>query len=144
MITVKLIKPITAKPEAVISLLLEHGKLDRFFNASFVQTRDADEGEIAGGAGSIRKVTMRGQTFLEQIIAASERHITYKIIGDGPVSQHRGDIHAQEHQMGTVLHYTIICKAPWWQPNWLVKMVIKRDISRGLDKLAASFGGCHS
>lgn len=36
---------------------------------------------------------MQGTTFKEQIIMADNNHISYRILGDKPIAQHRGDIY---------------------------------------------------
>ncbi len=122
--------------------LLLHDQLERFFNGRFQQTRDADAGEPDGGSGAIRKVTLHGQTFFEQIVCANEQHIRYRIIGKGPVSNHQGDIMLRAQEDETVVDYSIVCRAPWWQPKFIVKAIITRDIEKGLHKLARFCDEC--
>jgi len=136
MISIKLHQLVNENSEAVLALLLAHDQLGRFFDGRFCQTVPARAGESIGGAGAIRQVTLHGQTFLEQIISADAQHICYQIIGKGPVSEHQGVIMFNRCDEGTLIDYTISCRAPWWQPSWLVNMIITRDISRGLAKLA--------
>jgi len=136
MIKIKLDKTIDCPRAQVVALLLHHQQLGRFFNAKFSQTRDALPGEPLGGRGAIRQITMRGQCFFEEITHATQRKISYRIIGQGPVSNHRGDIVFSDQGEATHIDYTITCSAPWWQPNFLVGAVIKRDIANGLTKLA--------
>jgi len=121
----------------LVAIMLEHDKLGRFFDAKFKQTKPALDNEPAGGCGAIRQVTMRGSSFLEEIIQANEHQISYRIIGSGPVSNHRADIYFTQQDQHTLINYSICCSAPWWQPDFLVKFVIERDIAKGLNKLAS-------
>lgn len=136
MIKVKLQQRVNATPDVVCALLLEHDKLNRFFNADFKQTKAENKQQPSGGAGTIRQVSLHGQTFFEQIISATTQHICYRIIGKGPVYKHQGDILLSENIGGTTIDYTIVCQAPWWQPNIIVQAIITRDIKQALAKLA--------
>jgi len=142
MITIKLSQPIAADRQSVMQLLLEHDRLDRFFDGQFKQTKTQESGQPAGGGGAIRQVTIHRQTFFEQIISADEQHICYRIIGQGPVSNHQGDIVLLEQDGHTLLDYSIVCRAPWWQPKSLVKAIITRDIKRALSRLARHYDEC--
>ena len=142
MIKIKIIQSIAKDRQSVMKLLLDHDHLARFFDGKFKQTTPQQHGEPAGGQGSIREVTVHGQTFFEQIISANEQHICYRIIGKGPVSNHQGDILLFDNSDNTKIDYTIVCEPPWWQPNMLVKAIITRDIRLALKRLARHCDEC--
>lgn len=148
MISITLQQNIAAPPSKVRDTLLDHEQLNRFFNADFRLIRKQNDGEIKGGKGAVRQVTMIGATFKEKIISADHNHISYQIIGNKPVADHRGDIHFCEathfdekntSSPITEITYHITCKSPWWLPNPVLKPLIKRDIIQALKKLAIYF-----
>jgi len=142
MLTIKLTQSIKASRQSVMMVLLEHDKLHRFFDGQFEQTKPETSGQPFGGAGAIRRVSLHGQTFFEQIISATEQHICYRIIGQGPVSEHQGDIRLLKDGKHSQIEYSIRCKAPWWQPTWLVRAIIMRDIGNALKRLARFYDEC--
>ena len=139
MLNIKFSKTINSSPAVVRELLLDHANLGLFFNAKYELVKAQNSDELPGGVGAIRRRTMRGSTFLDQIIVAGDQHIAYKITGKGPVTNHRGDIYLTNNGLATNLDYTIKCSAPWWQPDWLVALVIKHDIGKGLDNIVQYF-----
>jgi hypothetical protein len=143
MILISLKQSLTARPSQVREILLEHEHLNRFFNATFLLLKTQNEGEIRGGKGSIRQVSMLGGKFQEQIISADDNHISYQIIGNKPVAQHRGDIYFKTDNSRAVakteITYNISCKAPWWIPSFVLGFFIKKDITQALKKLASHF-----
>lgn len=149
MISISLKQNVVAKPSQVRDMLLEHEHLNRFFNATFLLIKTQDEGEISGGKGSIRQVCMLGGKFQERIISADDTHITYQIMGNKPVAEHRGDIYFHTNNNSpepsiapiTKVTYNISCKAPWWIPNFILSFFIKKDITQALKKLAFYFKG---
>ncbi|WP_299082225.1 SRPBCC family protein [uncultured Paraglaciecola sp.] len=145
MILIKIEQKVAATSIQVRDTLLDHEQLNRFFNAEFLLVQAEDQGEIQGGKGAIRQVSMLGNRFQERIISANEQHISYQIIGNKPVANHQGDIYLSEDtsspQPITHIQYHISCTAPWWQPNFLVKHFITKDISQALNKIATLFSG---
>jgi hypothetical protein len=145
MISFNLKEHIAASPSEVRSILLDHVKLDRFFDAKFILIRNENEGEIFGGKGAIRQVSMIGMKFQERIISADNNHISYQIIGNKPVADHRGDIHFFEAENTSVpkteITYNLRFNAPWWLPSYLLSFFIKKDIMRALKKLEMHFEG---
>ena len=143
MISISLKQNLAAKPSQVRDTLLEHEHLHRFFNATFLLLKTQNEGDISGGKGSIRQVSMLGSQFQEQIISADDNHISYQIIGNKPVAHHRGDIYFNTANSSAVpttdITYNISCKAPWWIPSFVLQFFIKKDITRALKKLATHF-----
>ena len=139
MLKIKLCQRVSATPAEVRKLLLDHANLGCFFSAKCELVAGQNSPELDGGVGTIRRVTMRGSNFLEQVVVADDCHIAYQIIGDGPVTEHRGDIYLARDGLATNIDYLIECKAPWWQPDWLVALVIKKDIGSGLEKIAQYF-----
>jgi hypothetical protein len=147
MISISVKQTIAAKPSQVRDILLEHEHLSRFFNANFLLIKTQNETEVRGGKGSIRQVSMLGGKFQERIISADNRQISYQIIGNKPVSQHRGDIYFHTNNNSpepstapiTEITYNIICKAPGWIPEIIVGFFIKKDITQALKKLASHF-----
>jgi hypothetical protein len=147
MISISVKQQIDAKPSQVRDVLLKHEQLNQFFNAKFVLIQKQNEGEISGGKGSIRQVSMLGGTFEELIISADQHHISYQIIGNKPVASHRGDIyfHADNNSAEpstapmTEITYNIKCKAPWGIPSFIISFFIKKDMTQALKKLAIHF-----
>lgn len=143
MISIFLEKNISASPVQVITTLLEHEELYRFFNAKFKLIKEQDEGEMKGGKGTVRLVSMLGVRFEERIISADNQHIHYQIVGNQLVANHRGYIHVCfENKTVTPLTqvtYQISCKSPWWLPSFLLRFLIKKDIKLALTKLATHF-----
>lgn len=151
MVEVNLKQAVRATSSQLCALFLDHKNLSRFFNAEFTVDRPAMSGEIHGGKGCRRRVNMRGNHFVEEIISADTTEIQYKIIGDKPLSGHLGriafytlkrtqdNLDKSVNAQQTEISYKIIGKAPFWQPTWLVAWVIKRDIQKGLEKIAEHF-----
>jgi len=142
MVLINLKQQVNASTQLVRETLLEHEKLDRFFNAEFALIKSEDKGEIKGGKGAIRQVMMSGLIFEEQIISADDNHIRYQILGNKPVANHCGHIHFQqsdELNPQTEITYEIRCKAPWWIPSFVLGFFIKKDIKQALKKLALNF-----
>ncbi|PKG99249.1 SRPBCC family protein [Paraglaciecola sp. MB-3u-78] len=143
MISISLKQSLAARPSQVRETLLDHEHLNRFFNATFLLLKTQNEGEIRGGKGSIRQVSMLGGKFQEQIISADDKHISYQIMGNKPVALHRGDISFDTDNSSamatTEITYNISCKAPWWIPSFVLGFFIKKDITQALKKLATHF-----
>jgi len=138
-IEICLYQEILTTPEQLLNVLLDHLQLERFFKARFALVKPEDEGQISGGKGCIRQVTIGREKFLEEIIAASVSGICYQIIGPGPVSDHRGEIAFKQQAGSTLVEYKIGCNGPKWLPDFLVKYVIERDIKFALRQLAKFF-----
>jgi len=140
MISITVKQKVKATPSQIKQTLLKHEQLDRFFNANFLLIKKQNEGEIKGGKGTVRQVSMIGVQFEERIISADNNHISYQIIGNKPVADHRGDIYfCNESEVDTPMTevtYNINCKAAWWQPSVILVFFIKKDITQALKKLA--------
>jgi len=134
---------IAATPEKIRATMLEHEQLNRFFNADFLLIKEQNEGEVKGGKGAIRQVTISGIKFEEQIVSADNNHISYHIIGNKPVADHRGDIQfCVDNNAATAMTevtYKICCKTPWWLPSSVLGFLVKRDVTHALKKLSLSF-----
>jgi hypothetical protein len=145
MISITLKQHVAATPSQIRGILLEHEKLNRFFNADFLLIKERNKGEIEGGKGSIRQVRMSGVKFEERIISADNSHISYQIIGNKPVANHQGDIYFYSDKNTlkpmTEITYNICCKAPWWLPSAVLGFFIKKDLTHALKKLAINFKG---
>lgn len=145
MISITVKQNVTATPSQIRNILLEHEQLNRFFNANFLLINKQNEGEIKGGKGAIRQVSMTGVTFEEQIISADDTHISYQIIGNKPVAEHRGDIYFCSDSNSvtpmTEITYNINFKTAWWQPSFILVFFIKKDITQALKNLAVHFEG---
>lgn len=139
---INLVQSINANVDFVFTQLLDHNNLGRFFNAKITVTHPQNEGEIVGGKGTIRQIQSGRTAFKEQILSVSPEHISYKIIGKAPVSDHQGDIYLTEKVntetglVNTHLHYIITCKGPKWIPDFIVKFIIEKDIKQAIKKLA--------
>ena len=145
MISISVKHILHATPLQISEKLLDHEQLSRFFNAEFKLIRKENEGEIKGGKGSIRQISMMGVTFKERIIDANNSHISYHIIGNKPVAEHRGDILFSENDNSetplTEVTYNINCKAPWWIPTFILSFFIKKDVIEALNKLESNVKG---
>ena len=142
MINIYLTQQISAPVEQVSQALLDHQQLDRFFNAKITLKKPENSGEIVGGKGAIRQITIGKITFCEEIISATDEHICYRIIGKGPVLEHQGDIRLSSvgvNDKCTHLDYSITFKSPKWLPSFLLKYIVERDIEKAMKKLAQFF-----
>ena len=140
-IDVKLV--INATPLQIRDVMLEHEQLNRFFNAEFMLIKNQDDGEVKGGKGAIRQISMMGVKFEEEIVSADINHISYQIVGNKPVSEHRGYIKFSQVNNTTTpkteVNYKIRCKAPWWIPSFILSFFIKNDVKQALSKLSIKF-----
>ena len=145
MIKIELKQRIFSTPDKIQQMLLAQENLERFFHAKFRIVQGEDEGEISGGKGSVRQVTIGKHQFKEEIISATKNHICYRIIGDEPVSNHQGDIYLKLINMNdlskevTELYYVIVCSGPKFVPDFIVKILVAKDIKRAIKKLAEYF-----
>jgi hypothetical protein len=147
MISISVKQNIAAKPSQVRNILLEHEHLCRFFNANFLLIKAKNKAEIIGATGSIRQVSMLAGKLQERIINADDKQISYQIIGNKPVAQHRGDIYFHSNNNSpkpstapiTKITYNISCKGPWWVPEFILGYLIEKDITQALKKLASHF-----
>ena len=146
MVTIQVKKILQAPINLVSQTLLEHQQLDRFFKAKFTLVKNENKGELLGGKGAIRQISIGKITFSEKIINASNEHICYQIIGDKPVSNHQGDIQLTPvgiESMCTNIDYVIRFTCPPWLPSFLVKFFVERDINNAIKKLAQHFSSGH-
>tara|TARA_B110000908_G_C9892476_1_gene287417 strand:- start:7 stop:438 length:432 start_codon:yes stop_codon:yes gene_type:complete len=142
MIAIKVKQQLLAPVKQVMQTLLAHQQLDRFFNAKFQLMKTENEGEIVGGKGAVRQVTMGKIVFKEQIISANDNHICYRIIGKGPVFDHQGDIYLTPDDLDnktTQLDYVIQFNGPKWLPDFILLFLVERDIQKAMKKLAVYF-----
>ena len=150
MITINVTQQVLA-PEALVNqTLLAHAKLDRFFNAKIKQVKNENDGELVGGKGAVRQISIGKIVFEERIISASIEHICYRIVGNWPVSDHQGDIRLTSYiapqvtpladdNTSTNLDYVISFNSPKWLPDFLLKFFVERDIVNAMKKLALHF-----
>jgi len=146
MITIEVTQKISAPVEQVCQVLLDHPQLERFFNAKVKTIKMQNEGELLGGKGAIRQVSIGKIVFEEEIISASDEHICYRIVGNWPVSDHQGDIQLTPLDVGnrtTQLDYVINFNGPKWLPSFLLKFFVGSDISKAMKKLAQHFASEH-
>lgn len=151
MITIVVKQQISAPLEQVSQALLDHAQLDRFFNAKISLTKTHHNGELIGGKGTVRQISIGRIVFEEEIVDASIEHICYRIIGSWPVSDHQGDIHLTSQALSpdgnnqtTQLDYVIKFNGPKWLPDFLLKFVVGRDIENAMKKLAEHFATEHA
>ena len=155
MITINVTQQVLAPVALVNQTLLEHSKLDRFFNAKIKQVKDENYGELVGGKGAVRQISIGKIVFEERIISASNGHICYRIVGNWPVSDHQGDIRLTSYiapqvtpladdNTSTNLDYVISFNSPKWLPDFLLKFFVERDIVNAMKKLALHFSVEHS
>ena len=146
MITIEVTQKISAPVEQVCQVLLDHPQLERFFNAKVKTIKMQNEGELLGGKGAIRQVSIGKIVFEEEIISASDEHICYRIVGNWPVSDHQGDIQLTPLDVGnrtTQLDYVINFNGPKWLPSFLLKFFVGSDITKAMKKLAQHFAMGH-
>ncbi|WP_232771405.1 SRPBCC family protein [Colwellia sp. 12G3] len=148
MITIEVTQKIEAPVAQVSQVLLDHAQLDRFFNAKIILIKAQNNGELIGGKGAVRQISIGKIVFEEEIISASNEHICYRIIGNWPVSDHQGDIHLTSQltpqvtsldSSTTQLDYIIKFNGPKWLPSILLKFFVGRDINNAMKKLALHF-----
>lgn len=137
MINIHVKQQIDASKSQLLAELLDHVNLSRFFNAKFELVRTQKAGEITGGAGSMRQVSMLGTSFIEEIVSASDSGICYRIVGSKPLKQHAGKILFTEvTPTTTMVDYHISGTGPWFLPDSLLQFFIGRDIEKAVNKLA--------
>ena len=154
MITIVVKQQVAAPLEQVSQVLLAHAQLDRFFNAKIKLLKSENDGELVGGKGAIRQISIGKIVFNEEIISASNEHICYRIVGNWPVSDHQGDIRLTsfiapqvkseiptlcEDKQSTNIDYLIQFKGPKWLPDFLLKFFVGRDIKNAMKKVALHF-----
>jgi hypothetical protein len=155
MISIAVTQKISAPVEQVCQVLLVHRQLERFFNAKIKVIKIEDDGELIGGKGTVRQISIGKIVFEEEIINASNKHICYRIKGNWPVSNHQGDIYLTPQFVSpatsfdrdsktTQLDYVINFNSPKWLPEFLLKFFVGRDIINAMKKLAEHFaaGNC--
>lgn len=123
-------------PQELLEVMLDHVNLTRFFKAKFAVIQSANPSEVSGGKGCVRQVTSGKSQFLEEITAASDKGISYRIVGEGPVTDHCGDIFFQNNGPSTLIQYNIKFNGPKWVPDFIVKYIVTRDMKLGLSNLA--------
>ncbi|AXT39394.1 SRPBCC family protein [Alteromonas sp. BL110] len=139
MVNVHYQRIINATPQVLRDTLLDHQNLSDFFNASFKVLKDENDGEVSGGVGCVREVSILGVRFKEEIVKADTSGIDYRVVDDFPVHAHRGSIRFSAQGSLTKVFYRISCCAPWYMPNWLLTRMLQNDIEQCLDKLGARF-----
>lgn len=171
MISITVAQEILAPAKEVAEVLLNHTQLGRFFNAKISLVKSENQGEIKGGQGAVRQVSIGKITFKERILSANYHHICYQIIGNKPVANHQGDIYLTTNSDVTNLpnnrslhsndntgltnieetnkeatnpsfthiNYIIKFNGLAWLPDLLLKILVKRDISAAMQRLAEHF-----
>ncbi|MCG7564283.1 MULTISPECIES: SRPBCC family protein [Pseudoalteromonas] len=141
MVNVRCHRDIAATPHEVMETLLDHPRLDRFFNAQFKVVHSAVHPAIRGGSGCIREVRMLGLRFYEQIQHADPGSIRYQIVGDFPVKKHQGEIRLRQidNNTSTRIDYHVRFAPPWYLPGFIIRHLITRDINLALTRLEASY-----
>lgn len=137
MINIHVQQKVDASPQQLLNELLDHVNLSRFFNMNFALVRQQNAGEVIGGTGAMRQVTMLGSRFVEEILFADETGIHYRIVGERPLKRHSGEISFTElAPLKTLIDYRISGVGPWFLPDALLQWIIARDIKRAMTKLA--------
>jgi len=139
MVKVDLSRQINTQPVHLLSLLLDHDHLARFFNAEFKEIKPAHEHELAGGVGCQRKVKTMGQCFVEEITKANLEGIDYQIVGSKPLKHHQGIITFIPNKKGTLINYYIEGISTSYLPSFVIKFLLTREITHALNKIEAHF-----
>ncbi|WMN60622.1 SRPBCC family protein [Pseudoalteromonas xiamenensis] len=126
---------IPTTPTNLLTTLLDHNQLSRFFGASITEIRPEIAGAPKGGKGTQRLVSMLGFKFIEEITDASVDKIEYAIQGNFPLKGHRGVIEFYPSDTKTVLRYQITGQVPRFIPVFLMALIIRRDLNLALKKL---------
>ncbi|WP_462164233.1 SRPBCC family protein [Pseudoalteromonas xiamenensis] len=126
---------IPTTPTNLVTTLLDHNQLSRFFGASITEIRPAMAGAVKGGKGAQRLVSILGFKFIEEITYASVDKIEYAIQGNFPLKDHRGVIEFYPCDAHTVIRYQIIGLVPRFLPTFLMALIIRRDLKQALKKL---------
>ncbi|MFC3030928.1 SRPBCC family protein [Pseudoalteromonas fenneropenaei] len=129
---------VATNPSNLLSTLLDHDNLSRFFRAQISTHRTATQ-HLTGGVGCVREVRHFPFRFFELIEKADLDGIRYRILGQVPLRDHRGEITFQPHGLGTYIAYRISGTAPWWLPSGILRSAISREIQRALKNLAAYY-----
>lgn len=135
MLEIEAKKQIKATPSQLLETLLDHDNLHLFFNAKIKTVQPQQDGEIKGGRGCIRQVSIFCIKFREQITQASATGIRYRVLNDFPVKSHLGHIRFDKQGLYTEVAYTISCQPPWYLPTFLLNALLKNDINQCLKKL---------
>ncbi|MFT5814629.1 MAG: hypothetical protein ACI9VT_002390 [Psychroserpens sp.] len=146
MITLEVTQKVLAPADQISQVLLDHLKLDRFFNAKFTLIKIQNKGELIGGKGAVRQIAIGKIVFEEEIISATHDHICYRIVGNWPISDHQGDIQLTSLDVDnqtTQLDYVIRFNGPKWLPSFLLKFFVASDINKAMKKLAKHFAEMH-
>ncbi|QPG04555.1 SRPBCC family protein [Salinimonas marina] len=146
MISITLNQFVPAAPGKVQAVLLQHDRLNRFFEADFKLVSPQYDGEIEGGVGAVREVCVAGIRFCEQITHTDASLIRYQIVGRAPVHNHQGHIQLNtdgKDLSGTQLQYHIQFSTPWYVPGPLIKYLVHKDTAQALSRLAAYFDNRH-
>jgi len=140
MVNVDVVQIIAASASEISTILLDHQRLGRFFDAKFSVLKSADKAEMLGGKGAIRDVKVAWVNFSEQVLLANTAHIRYAIVGDRPLSHHQGNIYLDEQALTqTSVRYTITCQAPKWLPDKLVEVLLAKAMKKALIKINQHF-----
>jgi hypothetical protein len=135
MLVVEYQRQISCSADTLLNTLLDHRNLERFFNAKFKVLKPANKGEVTGGKGCIRQVSILGISFEEQITQADHTGIYYRVLNDFPVHQHRGEIRFHKTDEHTQVAYRIQCQSPWYIPKFVLKAILQKDIQQCLNRL---------
>ena len=139
MVSVYYQKNINVTPQVLRDTLLDHPNLSDLFDASFKVLKTENDGEISGGVGCVREVSILGVRFKEEIVHADTNGIEYRVVDDFPVKAHRGVIAFTPQENTVNVSYRITCRAPWYMPSWLLTRLLQHDIEQCLNKLGARF-----
>lgn len=139
MVYIRVKQAMKATTRQVRDELLNHERLERFFNAHFQVKSTTNQSEVVGGEGTKRSVKIGPINFDEIIIVVTDDTVCYTVVGDAPVKNHLGTIKLYSRGTYCDVDYTITCQSNTLLPGFILSWFIKRDVKSALFKLATYF-----
>jgi len=134
--TIKMVQTFNAPVTEVFAALSDHETFGKICGINV--TRIQEGAEQPNGLGSIRKLSIGPlPSFQETITDFKENElIEYKITQGSPIKNHVGRLSFSTQGDMSVLHYTIDLESKIPLTSGLIKAVLERGISQGLQKYA--------
>lgn len=123
-------------PNRVYAYLAEHENLGPLFGARVTRVRDGDT--TRNGVGSVRRLKVGPLPAFDETItsAVPDQRLDYRISRGGPLRDHRASLRFVALGPGTRLIYDLEFGAAVPGLALIVKAMLVRSITRGLDVVA--------
>lgn len=132
------------KAAQLFEQLADHQRLGQLTGGEIRPLRPGEDGN-ANGLGSVRQIKKPLAAPFEETITLFEpnKRIEYQISKGSPLKDHWGCICLTESEEGTWLDYQIhfTPKIPLPGLGWLMKLIIKAPIAKGLQEYADQLAG---